>query len=140
MKRFSCFVALLLLASLFSGCGVAYQIKRDELSRTARTEDYGPKPPSNHREITQQLIRRILKDPDSAKFESWNDGYTSIIQSGFASPMPMLVWITSVDVNGKNSYGGYTGFNTWHFAWQNGSIVATSTPRAGDSRILWDYR
>lgn len=142
MKKLVAIFVLMLFAISISGCGVAYQMKRDELLKTATIEEYGPKPPSNHRDIEQQIINSVLKDPDSAKFQSWNDGYTTIIQSGLGSPTPMLVWMTSVDVNAKNSYGGYTGYKTWYFAWSNGRIVATGSPdstTSGTYYTNWNY-
>lgn len=118
---------LLLMISAISGCGVAYNVNRNSLLKSATESDYGPPPPPNHQDLEAQAIRARLKDPESARFEfGVGEIRRDAIQSGFASPTPILVWRTVVQVNAKNSYGGYTGFQPWHFAWSNGRIIATS--------------
>ena len=61
--------------------------------------------------------------------------FTSIIPSGFASPKPLLIWVGEVHVNAKNGFGGYTGFQTYQFAWRDGKIVAHFTQENG----FWIY-
>lgn len=142
MKRLVVVIITGTMFALFlSGCGVAYNVKRSQMLKTATEADYGPPPPTNHQELEMQLIRANLKDPDSAKCEF--GGVTrDAIQSGFASPTPILVWRTSVRVNAKNSYGGYTGFQPYHFAWRDGRVVAVAFPTVsayGVSDGYWQY-
>jgi hypothetical protein len=118
-----------------SGCGIAYNIKRNEMLKTATEADFGPRPPSNYQETEKQMILDTLKDPDSAKFKFVEKIENTTIQKGFGSPTPILVWISEVWVNAKNSYGGYTGEQRYLFAWKDGKIIATSSP---DS-VMWKY-
>ncbi len=126
MKSIVTRTALLLATALtfpLMGCGVMYNSRRAELLASASPADYGPPPPANHQAIEEGMIRARLKDPDSAQFH-WADGRRDIIQQGFASPTPVLVWVTSVGVNAKNGFGGYTGFQPYQFAWKDGRLFA----------------
>jgi hypothetical protein len=141
MKKAAVALSLLLAFSLLSGCGLAYQINRNGLLKSANESDYGPPPPDNHQEIEAQTIRTMLKDPGSAQFE-FGGMQRDAIQSGFASPTPILVWRTFVRVNSKNSFGGYTGFSPYHVAWRDGRIIAVAPPLVtlmGPTDGLWQY-
>ena len=131
---------LLLISVVFLfGCGLAYQSKRDELLRTAKPEDWGTPPPANHQEIEKQFVLERLKDPDSAKFKFGTEEATrEILQESFASPTPILVWQTKVNVNAKNSYGGYVGFKPYLFAWKDSKIYAYFTDSGGNISF-WEY-
>lgn len=129
---------LILSVLLLSGCGTVYQSRRNNLLQTATPKDYGPPPPINHQEIAKNIVLKQLKDPESAKFEEWSAPRRDIIQQGFASPVPILVWITSVNVNAKNSYGGYVGFQPYFFAWKNGMLYAFCSQRGSDL-VFWEY-
>jgi len=134
-------VTTAMFVCFLASCGIAYNAKRSQMLKTATEADYGPPPPTNHQDIEMQMIRASLKDPDSAKFE-FGSVTRDVIQSGFASPTPILVWRTYVRVNAKNSYGGYTGFQPHHFAWQNGRVVAIAFPlvtASGVSDGYWQY-
>jgi hypothetical protein len=123
-------------------CGVAYESRKNELLRTAKLEDYGPRPPENHKEMEKEIILSYLKDPYSAQFSSWAEAQPNVMPETDFSPNPKLVWVTSVQVNAKNSYGGYTGDNTWAFAWSNGKIIAIGSPRTtprGTTYTSWSY-
>lgn len=122
-----------LLSLPLTGCGVMYESRRAELLESASPEDYGPPPPEDHQEIGEQMIRAALKDPDSAKFQ-WADPRRDIIQQGFASPTPALVWLAPVKVNAKNGFGGYTGFKQYCFAWKDGALFAYLFASTG-----WNY-
>jgi hypothetical protein len=127
MKRFFVIVALA-TSIVVSGCGLAYNAKRNELLKTAKPSDYGPPPPANYCEIQKQVILSSLKDPQSAQFQWGNNPIKEIIPTDFTSPNPILVWVTSAQVNGKNSFGGYTGFKPYLFAWKDGKIYAIAFP------------
>ena len=127
-KIFAVFILAVTLFNLY-GCGIIYESRKKELLLNAKLEDYGQLPPDDHKEIERQIILSSLKDPDSAKFNKWMGPDRFVIPSSNISPTPKPVWRTSVDVNAKNSYGGYTGFQSYVFAWSNGKIYALTTPR-----------
>jgi hypothetical protein len=122
---------------LLTGCGFAFESNRADLLKTAKIEDYGPKPPPDFVKQEEDLIKDSLKDPDSAEFRDTNGIPTiDIIQSAFASPKPMLVWVHFLEVNAKNSYGGYVGYEPYKFAWRTNRIVAYVSP---DNPDFWTY-
>jgi hypothetical protein len=91
--------------------------------------------------VEKQFVLARLKDPESARFE-FAPQKRDAIPKGFASPTPILVWTSTVRVNAKNSFGGYAGFHTYHFAWQNGRIVAVAVPMVTSSGVIegsWVY-
>jgi hypothetical protein len=128
---------ILSLAAAFSlaGCGVAYQQQRSEILRSASTESFGPPPPADYRATGEAFIKRLLKDPDSARFEWVSEPRHEAIQPAFASPHAMPVWVTGVRVNAKNSFGGYTGAEPFALAWKNGKIIAYTSSSSG----FWEY-
>jgi hypothetical protein len=133
MKTILC---ILTAVALLCGCGTIEQSMAHKLAKTARLEDYGPPPPTNHVELEEYFVRAGLKDPDSAQIRFTNSvPAPSIIPSGFASPTPRLIWQTFFEVNAKNSYGGYTGFSPYLFAWRDGKMVAYISPGQG----FWNY-
>jgi len=65
-----------------------------------------PKPAEDEaRTQAEAAIRYVMKDPDSAQFRNWSPVYKTL--TGLAMTP---VWGICVEVNGKNSYGGMTGF------------------------------
>ncbi|WP_147568401.1 hypothetical protein [Desulfovibrio sp. 3_1_syn3] len=83
--------------------------------------------PQNYKLIIQQYILDSLKDARSAQlrfidnprktyFEDKHNGKLSTGETVFC-------WIVSVNVNAKNSFGTYTGFQTWQFYIRDGKII-----------------
>lgn len=95
--------------------------------------DYGAYPDS-YKEIIKNYLDRSLKDPESAKIEyifsprtAWNK-LGGDLKFGYS---------VCVNVNAKNSYGGYTGFQRHYFLIKNGSVIQTIHERDKyDSGIL----
>jgi hypothetical protein len=137
MKRF--ILMSMVIITMASGCGVSYNAKKKELLKTAVPSDYGPPPPANSCEIQKQFISNLLKDPQIAQFKCGDNAIKEIIQDGSGSPNPILVWIQLEQVNGKNSYGGYTGFKPYLFAWRDGKIYAVAYPNERGKTGFWKY-
>lgn len=93
----------LVAAILLSSCGVAYEQRRAEILKTASSESFGPPPPADYRSIGEAFIKRLLKDPDSAKFEWVGEPKHEAIQPAFVSPHATPVWVTVVRVNAKTA-------------------------------------
>lgn len=85
----------------------------DEVAKSAQ---YLPKP-SDFRAEVKRYLRLRLKDPESAIYENWTLG-----RAYLGSNPPVYGWLSSVSVNAKNSYGGYTGFEHYNF-WHDGGRV-----------------
>lgn len=108
MRLFFVVLAVLML----SGCGPTQQ----EL----RNADYG-RPPSNPEEVIRSYMNTRLKDPDSAKY-SIRKGP---IQGWNSFGGMLFGYIVCADINAKNSYGGYTGWQPYYFLINNDSVIRT---------------
>lgn len=109
------FISFLLALSL-SACGLAYQKKTNDLLKVSKPEDWGilDKDQSlrNAREFVQKsIINSLLKDPNSAVFKFGEPRRGTDIIAGEA----VLVWYADMQVNAKNSFGGYVGYRTYSF-------------------------
>lgn len=64
-----------------------------------------------------ETMKNMLKDPDSMKVK--NQKYTWTDTEG--SPRK---YCYKMDVDGKNSFGAYTGYSTFYFTWDVGDKYA----------------
>jgi hypothetical protein len=87
---------------ILNGCASA-------LKHPSSTANFGSQP-QNYEQAIKSYFEVILKDPDSAKYRFSAPvkayGNEGLIYGGDVS---WLGWLVDVDVNAKNSYGGYTG-------------------------------
>lgn len=83
---------------------------------------FGKKP--SHQEsmlLVKTWMKYTLKDPDSAKIEIGAPYKSTCLPSGINQLL--FCWSVPVDVNGKNSYGAYTGYKRYYFSIYNGKIL-----------------
>lgn len=71
----------------------------------------------------KQYFNGTLKDPYSAQFQFSKVEKGYIIGSAFEGKPLYAGYIMTVNVNAKNSYGGYTGNQGYQFLFQNGLLV-----------------
>ena len=83
-----------------------------------QSADAGPKP-DNARALAEQMIREQMKDPAATQFQNWSELYKTWDNVYSREP----VWALCVDANGKNSYGGYTGFKPWSVRFRDGQPI-----------------
>jgi hypothetical protein len=86
--------------------------------------DYGtPVGQQQAEERIKQYFNGTLKDPYSAQyqFSQVEKGY--VVGSAFEGKGLSAGYLISVNVNAKNSYGGYTGNKGYQFLFQNGVLV-----------------
>lgn len=77
--------------------------------------------PENAASIARAYILSSLKDPDSAQFRN-GDLRKGWVRDGLLRGGAYhFGWIYSVDVNAKNSFGGYVGYQKHYILIQNGS-------------------
>lgn len=82
------------------------------------------KPPANYKAIVTNYLNTLLKDPDTAKIKiggvlRWDAGS---IPGRSGKPVTPC-WYVTVAVNGKNSFGGYSGWRGYIIWIQNGEAV-----------------
>ncbi|WP_328983306.1 hypothetical protein [Thiorhodovibrio winogradskyi] len=88
------------------------------------TAEFGKKP-SNYRAIIEKYQRPRLKDSDAAKFD-WSNalgpkkGYGWFVE---AAQCRGHGWAVCVSINGKNSYGAYTGYVPFFYLIKNGEVI-----------------
>jgi hypothetical protein len=63
-------------------------------------------------EVKTYLASRNWKDPESVRFQNVRMQQCRAIWVGLLNGGRLTGWEIDVDVNAKNSYGGYTGFQT----------------------------
>lgn len=93
--------------------------------------DAGPKP-ADAMAIAKAAMLPILKDPESARFQLIRPARpvvtgTTMIHQGAAG------WEICVNVNAKNSYGGYTGYRTTYLLWNSGRVVLHDSSPFGET-------
>lgn len=101
-------------ALLLSGCAT---VTPQDIARA----DFGS-PPTNYEQAIKGLMEQTLKDPDSAKykFEAPVKGFA---QDGFLrGGKKHFGYIVMTQINAKNSYGGYTGAESYAFFFSEGGI------------------
>jgi len=94
------FVILTIL--LLGGCAGAFK-------RPDPSADFGP-PPQNYEQAIKDYFEVILKDPESARHR-FGTPQKAYANEGLAygGDVSWYGWLVDVDVNAKNSFGGYTG-------------------------------
>jgi hypothetical protein len=105
-------------------------IQKQEIS--ARKQEEGEK-----KETAEQLlilVKKRLKDPDSAKFQN-----VKIIKATYDVEKTKTAYQICGEVNSKNSYGGYVGFHGFAVA---NNIHAEPTVYMQDDdilRVIWQH-
>ena len=90
------------------------------------TMDAGPKPDyETSKSLAQSAISDTMFDPDAAKFKNWTPLFKVLYNYGPGST-PDPLWSLCVDVNGKNKFGGYTGYKTWYVKFRDGKPLTHS--------------
>lgn len=73
----------------------------------------------------KDAVRDALKDPDSAQFRNSGQFFKTLHNYGlYAVGDPETLWALCIEVNAKNSYGGYTGYQNWLVKFRNGYAVS----------------
>lgn len=111
-------IALIFIAAALTACTTAPTGQGGKLLTLA---DAGPKP-ADAIAIAKAAMLPILKDPESARFQLIRPARPvvtgdSIFHKGGAG------WEICVNVNAKNSYGGYTGYRTTYILWNSGRMT-----------------
>ncbi|MBR3913322.1 MAG: hypothetical protein IKJ28_03730 [Alphaproteobacteria bacterium] len=122
---------LFLSIGVLQGCSYpcySTQGCRDLLLSTVNTEDFGKKPNKKDVENTaHELIKDVLKDPDSVKFKKMTDP-VRCYRAGDYGYIFEYGWCFVVSYNAKNSYGGYVGYKDAIFLYnKDGSVKWTKS-------------
>lgn len=77
--------------------------------------------PTNYQEQLKVIISSSLKDPDSAKFKFYPP------RKGYTAATRHFGYVVPVDVNAKNSYGGYAGYQMFYFVYYGNEFKDVTT-------------
>lgn len=114
-------IAVMILASMITGC--ASTAFREPTYQELSAASYGaPIAQDDAQALALRFLSARLKDADSAKYQ-WGS-----VERGYLKDAPIIGgrayagYVMHVEVNAKNSYGGYAGFQDFAFLFFNGSI------------------
>jgi hypothetical protein len=122
--------SLVLWFSVVSGTGFLSGCASMAGSAGVNWSAMNPGPTPNYENAKSQAmsaIRRMLKDPDSAQFRDSTPFFKTLYNYGLgAAGSYEPLWAICIEVNAKNSYGGYNGFKYWYVKFRNGEAVRDS--------------
>lgn len=105
----------------------AKQAQLDEIIATSgRTADFGIYP-KNYQDIVKAYFAQRLKDPESARYTNFR-APAKDVQSDVSTMQITYGYSTCVDINAKNSYGGYVGARQYWLFIRNGQIIDVHDP------------
>jgi hypothetical protein len=81
----------------------------------------GPKPLNAEAQV-KTAIKALLKDPYTARFESVEP--PSVFTCGGVFSHQWRTWMAQATVNARNSFGGYTGAETYYVFFKDGRVDA----------------
>lgn len=122
--------AAAILSVCLSGCGIAYKNAAEDFIRTQPESAWGSPPPAGHKEAEKAWIKTRLKDPESAQFRDGANQRVTIAAS-LTDPTVVPAWQSTIYVNAKNSYGGYTGYKVHNFYYSSGVMYAVESEEKG---------
>lgn len=80
--------------------------------------------PNNYQDVIKSEMGKRLKDPNSAEYD-FSQPYKAWCKSGFTT---FYGWLAPFSLNAKNSYGGYTGAQTFVYLINDKSVRDFTSP------------
>lgn len=126
------------VATIFAACvlslSFASSAKDKPVAETVDTAnaDYGPRP-ENYEELVKTWAEQNLKDPESARYNRISKPRKEFM---IASLKPFFGWSVCADINAKNSYGGYTGAQTYWFLIRDGKIERSQSTSGFPGKMI----
>ena len=122
------YAALICSAALLAGCISVPEPTVLHMSEL-RNKDFG-RYPDNYQAIIKRRLAETLIDPDSAKIAGFTPPrkYLRVYQDFKTQRLTYYPsYAVCVRINSKNSYGGYTGWQTKMFRFKNNTIEGNPT-------------
>ena len=129
MKKCISFLLTIFFSAFLGACASLAPPSAEEIEKA----DYGILMSQENAQITAQaFLDKHLKDPRSAQYE-WGESYKAWLRRGIIHGGGKIFgYRLDVDVNAKNSYGGYTGFKKYVFMFYNGAIKVVYAEQTGE--------
>lgn len=120
---------LRLVIVVFIGAGAIAQSKDKPIDGAIgmANADFGQYPVA-YEELIKEWAASNLKDPESARFGAITKPRKEWVVANLA---PVYGFSVCADINAKNSYGGYTGSQTFWFFIRDNKIVRAQNTFAG---------
>jgi len=117
------FYSLLFACVYLQGCAIA---PTDSSGRTLTVADAGPAP-TDHEASFKASITGLLKDPESARYRNISKPTAQVVNTVPGFMTGGVGWSMCGEVNAKNTYGGYTGFQWWWVLVNQDTLVTYQT-------------
>jgi len=117
---------IILSVSILGACNKMGDRVSDTITMNA---DYGEYP-ENYQEIVKTAMVDLLKDPYSAQYRFKTEPFKAYLREApinGGDPF-MYGYMVYVDVNAKNSFGGYVGWKEYRLLIRNGKVVGDAVP------------
>jgi hypothetical protein len=120
-------VTVIAVGLLIAACGIN---PSKPTPKQLAVADYGAMP-TRYEAVIHKYFAEVSKDPDSVQYRAITapeKGYV-IRKAPFSGIYSFdYGWQVMANVNGKNSYGGYTGFKIWSFMFRGDEIINVQAP------------
>ena len=94
--------------------------------------DFGrPIPQAECQRLAEASIKSNLKDPYSARFKHGKCNKQALHSIPIAGLPKQYGYVILSQVNSKNGFGAYTGYQTWLTAVNNGQVIRRQYPHEG---------
>ena len=122
--------AIFLGVFALTGCATQKQETYYTLTQEEIDNSNPAKLPDNYKSLIKNYFIRALKDPDSAKYIFYKP------VRAYSASTKTVFWMVRVDVNAKNSYGGYTGYKPFLFARKTDGGIMEITPLFSMTKVV----
>lgn len=115
MRNAANFLISLTVAVLLTACASAFQ-------RPDASANFG-NPPQGYEEAIKAHFDQVLKDPESARYR-FSRPIKAYTNEGLAygGKVSWVGYLVDVQVNAKNSFGGYVGFKPYMLLFSGNSV------------------
>lgn len=114
--------AILIATTILPSCGFLPNSLLNPSDREIMTADIGPKPSDKAIISTiDRLLDRTLFDSVSKRIEYGNAQRGFYRTNAYASNH--FAWLVPCEINAKNRFGAYTGFQQWLFFFQGNKFI-----------------
>ena len=122
MQKITVLLSVLVISFFIIGC-VESKFKSASPETVAKL-DFGSKPKKVKVAKIGGAFENELKDPYSAKIKLVNMPLIKGYMTNYNGKIYWKGWVTTVEVNAKNSYGGYTGNKFYYVPLSYGEGIA----------------
>jgi hypothetical protein len=114
-------VLLIALAALPAGCAPSYVTTQEGIDHSIGAA------PADPEAVAKRYFERALKDSESARYQ-FGSALPGRLWGGAANGGWVYGYLMHVDVNAKNGFGGYVGYQQWQLGIRDNVVVFAIPP------------